>query len=172
MDISTSFTLTSDVRRSNHPLLPNNLRALIVGKSSSGKTTVVLNLLLREGWLDYENLFVFGKSLFQDEYKLLKECIEAGLSKKDTRNCFEEGIVELRDQRCRVSFLLKHRMFPTPANWILRRIYSYLTIVFLVHRQNQKVITQEGDIQIVTVFTSPRITSKFRGRPLEKTAIF
>ena len=30
---------------------------------SCGKTTRLLNLLLRLGWLDYDNLCVFGKSL-------------------------------------------------------------------------------------------------------------
>ena len=34
-------------RRSNHPLLPQNIRGLIVGKSGCGKTTLLLNLLVR-----------------------------------------------------------------------------------------------------------------------------
>ena len=115
MEISPSFTLKSENTRSNHPLLPNNLRALIVGKSSSGKTTVLLNLLLREGWLDYENLFVFGKSLFQDEYKLLKECIEAGLSKKDTRNCYL-GIVDSTERsNLSCEFFTEESDIPDPS---------------------------------------------------------
>ena len=56
------------LRISNHPLLPRSIRGLIVGKSGCGKTTLLLNLLLRPGWLDYNNLCVFGKSLFQPEY--------------------------------------------------------------------------------------------------------
>ena len=52
-------------RRFNHPLLPRSFRGIIVGKSGCGKTTLLLNLLLRPGWLDYDNLCVFGKSLFR-----------------------------------------------------------------------------------------------------------
>jgi hypothetical protein len=48
--------------RHNSPLLPKSIRGLIVDKSKSGcgKTTLMLNLLLRPGWLDYNNLKVFG----------------------------------------------------------------------------------------------------------------
>jgi len=37
----------------NHPLLPKSLRGLIVGKSGCGKATLLLNLLLQPGGLDY-----------------------------------------------------------------------------------------------------------------------
>ena len=37
--------------------------------------TLLLNLLLRPGWLDYNNLCVFGKSLFQPEYRILKKSL-------------------------------------------------------------------------------------------------
>ena len=41
-------------RRFNNPLLPRSIRGLIVGKSGCGKTTLLLNLLLKPGWLDYD----------------------------------------------------------------------------------------------------------------------
>ena len=49
-------------KRFNNPLLPRSIRGIIVGKSDCGKTTLLHNLLLRPGWLDYDNLCVFGKS--------------------------------------------------------------------------------------------------------------
>ena len=49
---------------SHNPLLPKSVRGLIVGKSGCGKTTLLLNLLFRPEWLDYNNLCIFGKSLF------------------------------------------------------------------------------------------------------------
>ena len=49
-------------KRFNNPLLPRSIRGIIVGKSGCGKTTLLLNLLLKPGWLDYDNLCVFGKS--------------------------------------------------------------------------------------------------------------
>ena len=69
-------------RRSNHPLLPKNIRGIIVGKSGCGKTTLLLNLLLRPGLLDYDNLGVFGKILFQLEYRILKKAFEENLPKE------------------------------------------------------------------------------------------
>jgi len=60
----------------NHPLLPKSLRGLIVGKSGCGKATLLLNLLLQPGGLDYWKLSVYGKSLFQPEYKILRKGFE------------------------------------------------------------------------------------------------
>ena len=69
-------------KRFNNPLLPRSIRGIIIGKSSCGKTTLLLNLLLRLGWLDYDNLCVFGKSLFQPEYQILKKAFEENLPKE------------------------------------------------------------------------------------------
>ena len=69
-------------KRFNNPLLPRSIRGIVVGKSSCSKTTLLLNLLLRPGWLNYDNLCVFGKSLFQSEYRILKKAFEENLPKK------------------------------------------------------------------------------------------
>lgn len=62
--------------------MPHSLIAIIVGKSGCGKINLLLNLLLKEGWLDYDNLQVFGKSLFQPEYKIVKIGFEQSLPKE------------------------------------------------------------------------------------------
>ena len=66
----------------NNPLLPRSIRGIIVGKSVCGKTTLLLNLLLRPSWLDYDNLCMFGKSVFQPEYRILKKAFEENLPKE------------------------------------------------------------------------------------------
>jgi len=75
----------------NHPLLPKSLWGLIVGKSGCGKTTLLLNILLQPNWLDYSKLSVFGKSLFQPEYRILKKkkSFEEQLLKRVIMNLFE-----------------------------------------------------------------------------------
>ena len=74
--------------RENSPLLPKNARGLITGKSYCGKTTLLMNLLLQPGWLDYNHLYVFGLSLHQMEYQVLKKGFEIGLSKNQIANVF------------------------------------------------------------------------------------
>jgi len=51
-------------KRFNTPLLPRSIRGLIVEKSGCGNMMLLLNLLLRPGWLDYDKLCVFGKAFF------------------------------------------------------------------------------------------------------------
>jgi len=59
-------------RRFNNPLFPKSIRGILVGKSACGKRTLLLNFLFMPGWLAYDNVCVFGKSLFQPEYRILK----------------------------------------------------------------------------------------------------
>ena len=58
-DLSWNETTT---KRFNNPLFPKSIRGIIVGKSNCGKMTLLLNLLLRPGWLDYDNLRIRKKS--------------------------------------------------------------------------------------------------------------
>ena len=82
MDIRDLSWNETTVKRFNILLLPRSIRGIIVGKSGCGKTTLLLNLLLRPGWLDYDNLCVFGRSLFQPEYRILKKAFEENLPKE------------------------------------------------------------------------------------------
>ena len=54
---------------------------MIIGKSGCGKTTLLINILLRSGWLDYNKINIFGKSLFQPEYHIVKKAFEEKLPK-------------------------------------------------------------------------------------------
>ena len=83
--------------KKNHSRLPQSLRGLIVGKSSCGKTTLLLNLLLRPGWLDYSKLSVFCKSLFQPEYRILRKGFEEQLPKETIMRVFQNRN-EIRQQ--------------------------------------------------------------------------
>ena len=63
---------------------------MIVGKSGCDKTTLLINLLLRSGCLDYSNINIFGKSLFQSEYHILKKAFEQKLPKEVIIRLFEK----------------------------------------------------------------------------------
>ena len=62
---------------------------MIIGKSGCAKTTLLINLLLRPGWLDYNNINIFGKSLFQPEYHILKKAFEEKLPEEVIIRLFE-----------------------------------------------------------------------------------
>ena len=89
MEVNPVFAWKKEKTRHNSPLLPDSIRGLIVGSSNCGKTTLILNLLLNPGWLDYNHLYVFGKSLHQKEYQVLRKGFEAGLSKEQLANLFK-----------------------------------------------------------------------------------
>ena len=74
--------------RKNSNILPKSIRGLIVGKSGCGKTNLLLNFLLKPELLDYNKLFVYGKSLFQPKYKILQCGFNNNLDKECVYNLF------------------------------------------------------------------------------------
>ena len=71
---------------------------MIIGKTGCGKPTLLINLLLRPGWLDYNNINIFGRSLFQPEYHILKKAFKEKLPKEVIIGLFENQneITDLR----------------------------------------------------------------------------
>lgn len=129
MEIS-KLSIKTSANRENHKLLPKNLRALIIGKSSAGKSVLLYNLLLKP-WLDYDNLLVFGNSLHQPEYQVIKTGFEKGLSKDQLINLFKnqsylheagftplEAIKEFNDGKgkVKVKFFDDCEMIPDPSS--------------------------------------------------------
>ena len=126
----TKFAVINPILRQHHNLLPRNLRALIVGKSNSGKSTLLYNLLLKP-WVDYESLIVFRKSLHQSEYQIIKSGFEYGLSKEQIANVFQnqEALLDVgvtpfqaiqqytgpKEQAISASFYTDCELIPDPA---------------------------------------------------------
>ena len=70
--------------------LPRSVRAIIVGKSGFGKTTLLTSLLLDPDVMDYEKLMICGKSLHQPEYRVMELGFDKGLSKNQVRRLFRD----------------------------------------------------------------------------------
>ena len=62
---------------------------MIIRKSGCGKQKLLINLLLRPGWRDYNNINIFCKSLFQPEYHILQKVFEEKLPKEVIIRLFE-----------------------------------------------------------------------------------
>jgi hypothetical protein len=68
-----NFDVKEPEENVHHFLLPNSIRCIIFGPSSCGKTNLMLNLLLTDGYLNYDRLCIYSKSLDQDKYRLVKQ---------------------------------------------------------------------------------------------------
>ena len=126
----TDFSIINPILKKHHNLLPKHLRALIVGKSLSGKSTLLYNLLLKP-WLDYDNLIVFGNSHHQSEYQVIKTRFEYGLGKDQIGNVFrnQESLLEAgispfqaiekytgpKDNNINASFFTDCELIPDPS---------------------------------------------------------
>lgn len=58
-------------------LLPNSIRALIVGPSNCGKTNVMLSLIESPNGLKFRNIYIYSKSLHQPKYQYLRKLISS-----------------------------------------------------------------------------------------------
>ena len=122
MEVNNRAWNENQSKRCNHPLLPQVFRGLIIGKSGCGKTTILINRLLRPGWLDYNKINIFGKSLFPPVYRIAKKVFKKvtqrsnywtvrkpkrnnGVGNFSHINCWRNGEREYRQTRCWVQFL-------------------------------------------------------------------
>ena len=64
------------VKKKHSRLLPNNVRALVVGSSGCGKTNLVLSLLLDKNGLKFKNVYLFSKSMNQPKYDYLEKVLK------------------------------------------------------------------------------------------------
>ena len=63
-------------RKIHGPLFPDCVRGLVVGKSGSGKTNLIISLLRHKNGLKFANLYLVSKSLYQTKYDKLSKVFE------------------------------------------------------------------------------------------------
>ena len=68
-------------KRCKHPILPQGIRGLIIGKSGCGKTTLLINILIRPGWLDYNNINFLVKVCFNQSMISLRKHLKRSYPK-------------------------------------------------------------------------------------------
>jgi len=61
----------------NHaPFFPSNIFCMVSGRTGCGKTNLILNFLLEDGYLDYGSFYIYCSTLHQSAYKFLKKWCE------------------------------------------------------------------------------------------------
>lgn len=71
-----NFTSDGTPKEKRHgPLLPNNPRIICCGSSGCGKTNLLLSLIESANGLNFENLYLYSKTLEQDKYKYLAKIL-------------------------------------------------------------------------------------------------
>jgi hypothetical protein len=73
MEVKNFGIDTSNAPPVHHFLLPNSIRCIIAGPSGCGKTNLLINLIVNTDWLHYDRMYVYSKSLNQDNYILLRQ---------------------------------------------------------------------------------------------------
>ena len=56
-----SYFYKSNEAKVHSDIFPSNFRVIIVGQSGCGKTCLLMRLLLEEGLLNYNKLYVFAR---------------------------------------------------------------------------------------------------------------
>lgn len=100
-----SFAGEEKILMKNGPLLPNDIRALICGKSGCGKSNLMLSLLFDSNGVRFKNVCVYSKSLFQPKYRFLKTVLDGVKSVGYYQYTENDEIVSPEDAPCHTVFI-------------------------------------------------------------------
>lgn len=77
IDVDGAWDPSIDLTAKRHSkLLPNSIRCIIAGPSNCGKTNLLINLIISEHGLKFENIYIYSKTLWQPKYKYLSELFQ------------------------------------------------------------------------------------------------
>ena len=72
-----NFDMEEEKKTNRHgDLLPDSIRAAIVGPSNCGKTNCLMALITHPNGLRFENVYIYSKSLNQPKYQYLQQLLE------------------------------------------------------------------------------------------------
>lgn len=76
-EIANSVTGHDESFRKHGNLFPNSIRCAIVAPSGAGKTSLLMQFLLSSNSVNFENIYIYSKSLFQPKYQYLKKLVNS-----------------------------------------------------------------------------------------------
>ena len=69
---------------------PKNIFCVIAGATGCGKTNLMLNFLLNQGYLDYNKVYIYSSTLYQPSYQFLKTYYD-NLENKIKKSCGKDN---------------------------------------------------------------------------------
>ena len=70
--------IKNEIKPKRHSkILPNTIRAIFCGPSNAGKTNALLSLILNENGVNFENIYLYSKSLNQPKYRYLETLLKS-----------------------------------------------------------------------------------------------
>lgn len=95
------INIDSIKRSSRHgKLLPNTIRCIICGPSNCGKTNLIIGLLLHENGLQFRNVYVYSKTLYQPKYIFLEHVLKMVPDVKFFKYHENEDVVSPEAAKC------------------------------------------------------------------------
>ena len=76
IDYSKKFDAPISTLEKHTDFFPKNIFCIIAGSTGSGKTNLLVNLLLQKDAINYSDLYVYSTTLHQPAYEYLKKCFE------------------------------------------------------------------------------------------------
>ena len=76
IDYSKKFDAPISTVENHADFFPKNIFCIIAGSTGSGKTNLLVNLLLQKDAINYSDLYVYSTTLHQPTYEYLKKCFE------------------------------------------------------------------------------------------------
>lgn len=76
LNVNTLCIESRNIGSRHGDLLPNSVRCIICGPSNSGKTNLLIGLLIHENGLRFQNVYVYSKTLHQPKYIFLEQVLQ------------------------------------------------------------------------------------------------
>lgn len=149
-------------------LLPNSIRCIICGPSNCGKTNVIVNLIESPNGLRFENVYVYGRSLFQPKYRHLHAILSSIKGIGIYMFASNDDVIPLKDVKPNSVFIFDDVVFGKQNNireyfcmcrhkdvdcFYLSQSYAHIPKHLIRENANLVVLFKQDDMNLKHIFS-------------------